>query len=130
LCGCSSELPARSAPDSDAMRVASAIAQFNAAVSRRDEGAMLDTFTADAHHRLRPSKKRLAGDHRGTEVAEDELMRFESADRIEDFALEADVVADDDGVVRSSFDLPMPGLSLLTLSSGASGAPASDRLQQ
>lgn len=47
---------------------------------------------------------------------DDQLAKIRAADHIENVVPPIDVVADREGAIRSSFDLPMPGLSLLELS--------------
>ncbi len=76
--------------------------------------------------RYRVSHARVDNDHAGAfgewrrlgsprAPTDDQLAKIRAADHLEDLVPPIDVFADSGGAIHSSFDLPMPGLSLLEL---------------
>jgi len=74
----------------------------------------------DAHAGAFGEWRRLGGPRAPTA---DQLERIRAADRIEDLAPPTELTADREGAIRSSFELPMPAMSLIELSLEATWMP-------
>jgi xylan 1,4-beta-xylosidase len=89
-------------------------------------------------HRYRLSHARVDNDHAGAFgewrrlgspplPTEDQLAKLRAADRIQDLVPMWEVSTDDGGTIRTSFDLPMPALSLLEISPEPSTVSETER---